>query len=228
MEGKIYLNTELFPEGHKLEEFVWSARLMPGKGLFFDFALESGEYDSSDQDFDYDSEADVVGIWNQRGWWRNSHQCWISSVEEDEDTGFCVGDEQNKLDFKLLDKEKFFADPAEGFFDRDERAFRAFIIAYDSVGDHEIAFARTGNGLYTIDWKGKIALLNESDIEFDYDFSVNINSITFSGIRFPARLSIDEAKQELAKYVSDIEDYKIVDYRKDPRHFPEPRFIPID
>jgi hypothetical protein len=224
MDGKIFLNSNLFPDGHKLTKFNWTARLIPNAGLYFDFDIESEIYSN---DYNDDTKEEGSQIWDYKGMWANSGACWISSTTEWA-TGFLVGSSQELFSFDLLDQAKYQTDPIDKYWENEDRCFEAYILDHDYVGGHSIELKKQESGLYSVNWAGKIALLNSSDIEFDYDFLVEATDIKFDGIRFPEHLLIEEAKEELKKYVVDINQFKILSFHTDPRYLPEPRFVRND
>lgn len=226
MKGRIFLNTRLFPEGHALTKFRWSARLFPGSGLFFDFDIQSEPYCS---DYEGELQDEYRFLWESKELWANAGSCWIDSTGKWE-TGFLVGDSANPFSFDQLDSIKYYPDPLdplETYWENEERSFAANILDHDYVGGHSIGFKKQATGLYAIDWTGKIAITNQGDFEFDHDFVVEASEVVFHGIRFPSKLDLSEARAELAKYVVDIDMFSIKTYQTDTRSFPEPRFVPV-
>lgn len=60
-KNRIFFKDNPYPKGHQIKEFVWCARLEAdneGKedGLYFDFHLETDDYDAEDEDEQTDDE----------------------------------------------------------------------------------------------------------------------------------------------------------------------------
>ncbi|RIV20412.1 hypothetical protein DYU11_20405 [Fibrisoma montanum] len=223
MKGRIFLNTGLFPNGHALTKFDWTARLIPGAGLFFDFDIQSEAY-CSDYDGNFEDEDHL--LWESKGMWANSGACWISSTDEWE-TGFLVGNSVEPFTFERLGNASYCPDPLEGYWENEDRSFAAYILDHDFVCGHTIEFEKQESGLYAINWTGKVALSNEGDFEFKYNFLVKASEVKFDGVRFPARMTLDEAREELNRYVVNIDEFTVKNYQADTRYFPEPRFVPL-
>lgn len=114
-----------WPEGHRIIEFVWSGRLDPESGIWFDFHLETEDYYAGDEDDDYvvdeeEEEAEETDWkwidWQSKITWGNYHSCILSSTYwEEGEKGFLVGTKEEKLDFSRLEGKDIIVDPLKSY-----------------------------------------------------------------------------------------------------------------
>lgn len=207
-----------WPEGHKITEFVWSGRIEPESGVWFDFHLETEDYYEGDEDyFKGDAEEEEEGDesnwklidWKSKITWGNYHSCILSSTYWEEEKGFLIGTKEDKLDFNRLVGKKIIVDPLETY-NPEEPAFHIYLLGHDSAADHHIHFYRQiSHDEFSISWKGKIAMSYLYDDEFDFSFEANISKAKFEGIFLPKELSVDEAYHLLSQFVKEPQRFQL-------------------
>jgi hypothetical protein len=182
--GRIWFPGNPWPNGHSLKEFVWSGRLDADGSLWFDFHLESVEYDSEGAPA-FDHEED----WRCPDVWTNTSGCTLSSTEWklEGSKGLFLGDAARPFALSSLATARFTADqaPAGGRYGYDlERppAFWVYLTGHDGVADHRFRFSPTaGRGVYDIEWAGRIALVEVGQTTLDYTFRAGITMARFKG-----------------------------------------------
>jgi hypothetical protein len=172
-QGRIFFIGNPWPEGHPVEEFAWTARLVDDE-LWFDLHLRSADYDS-EREIEYDDDTDYDSDWEAPIVWNNYHRCTLSSTFWGEIGGIRVC----RLDaFSLawLDGRVFELDPADGEVDDDEdHAFHIYLLGHDSVANHRIEFRRQGDSnRFDIHWTGDIAQTYIGHNSLDHRFEATI------------------------------------------------------
>ena len=204
MNGRIHFPGNPWPNGHAVETFAWTARLVPERGLVFDLHLVSASYYAEDTPSEEDVEDDEdEGDWPSRIVWRNYHRCSLSSTKWSDD-GFVVGTRDAPFDAALLAHHTFVVDPlapGETADDRelDDAPIGVYLLGHDSVADHRITFMRRDDGLYDLAWTGRIALTYAGGTEYKYTFTAQIPGIALPAVTWPKALSRADAEAELAR-----------------------------
>lgn len=201
-ESRIHFLNNPYPKGHLLEEFVWSGRLEPNTGIWFDFHLKSKKYSDEDNNEETD-EAD--NDWNSKIVWDNYTNCILSSTFWNDKAGFQVGSKSKKLDFENLVSEVIETDKLprpKSFNISEDPPFHIYLLGHDDCAEHKFQFSKPQKrGFFDITWKGKIALAYSGDYEFKYDFIAEIYQTQFDGIRIPAGISKAEIYSLLKQFV---------------------------
>lgn len=212
--NRIFFKDNPYPKGHRIKKFIWSAHLETGEdkeaGLYFDFHLKTEEYGEEDG-YDEPEDYEHVSDWKAKIAWENFHHCTISSTKWHYG-GIKVADEKQKFDFRSLEGKTIYADtlPIDMSQDYEDRAFHIYLLGHDACADHRIAFVkRNTDGSYNINWKGKIALAYIGEVEFDYEFSAEIENVKFDGIYFSDDISQEEALERLSLYIEDYNDFRL-------------------
>lgn len=211
---RIYFVDNPWPNGHRIARFEWQAHFkyeeeeaLEGKaGLYFDFHLETADYDEDDSEDDLEEEDDEeADDWQAKIVWNNYHSCTLSSEAWD-NKGFRVGSDQAPFDLAALDgmefKIDFLSEKEQEELNLDLTAFDVYLLGHDASAFHEIKFTKTEHQTYQIDWKGKLALVYAGDDEFKYDFHTSISSVSFSGITIPDDITDEAAYILLSRFVS--------------------------
>lgn len=198
--GRVYFPGNPWPDGHPLETFEWSARFVPGSGIWFDFHLETIEFRSIDPPEGYEEppEEDYENErydWECTDLWHNYSRSIISSSFYARDIkdangkpGFLAATPANPLDFsEPLD---LTADPAPEDPNDWPRAFGAYILGHDAVADHRFELTPLkgpgDRGHCSVGWTGKIALVyGGSTLGFAFEFRAEVPRAPFGGIRLP-------------------------------------------
>lgn len=177
-DGRILFPGNPWPEGHPIETFEWTARVVEGE-VWFDLHLQTADYDSEREidDGDEDEESD----WQAAGVWGNYHRCTLSSTYWNEGGGFrvCRLDDFSPA---WLDGKAFEVDPLDGEVDDDDRAFDIYLLGHDSVANHRIEFRRQGaqeDGAdrFDIRWTGDIALTYAGNSALEHRFEATIRGV---------------------------------------------------
>lgn len=206
--NRIFFKDNPYPNGHKIKEFVWSGRFEPETGLWFDFHLETEDYDAEDDTY---IESEEIGKtnWTAKAGWLNFHSCTMSSTNW-HFGGILVGNEENKLDFENLESQKITADelPLSKDFDDDDYSFYIYLLGHDSSANHTITFVKQhSSDIFDIEWNGKIALSYIGDYDFEYDFSASIEKVKFQGFSYDNEFTL----KELNKFVVNSQQFEISD-----------------
>lgn len=214
MKDRIIFHGNPWPDGHRITDFVWSGRLEPDSGIWFDFHLETEEYDAKEPKQEEREKIDERD-WKLQDWksvytWGNHHLCTLSSTFWEEGKGFLVGTKENKLDIHKLSGREFIVDPLETYNSWDS-AFQIYLLGHDSIADHQISFDRqVSPDTFSIKWKGKIAMSYLYDDQFDFSFEANISKATLDGIYLPIEISIEEADHLLSQFVQKPQHFQWV------------------
>lgn len=208
--NRIFFKGNPYPNGHQIEEFVWSGRLKKDRGLIFDFHLLSADYYAEDNS--EEEEDDDKPSWKSKIVWGNYHQCTMSSTYWN-DQGAVVGSPESKMDFNnLLNKELIIdsVQPGEEY-DAEEFAFSIYLLGHDACANHKIAFTKQyDKSTFDIEWKGNIALVYSGGHEFEYSFEAVITKVKFEGIILDKNLSNKTNEELLNKCVVDSSAFEII------------------
>lgn len=174
MNDRIWFEGNPWPEGHGLEEFAWTARVVDGV-VWFDLHLVTVDYDAERM---IEDDPVPYSNWKAAVAWNNFHACTISSTEW-HDGGFPVcalGDYSvESLDGYVA---RVDALPLGEDWDRDDLAFHTYLLGHDAVAGHVIRFVRReGGDRFDIEWEGKIALTYSGEDEFRYRFEARIHDV---------------------------------------------------
>lgn len=207
---RIYFKGNPYPNGHKIEEFIWSGRLIGRKGLIFDFHLVSDSYCAEDVSED---EEQGESWWDSKIVWGNYHQCTMSSTFW-EGNGIIVGTEISQFEFQKLLGQTLNVDSIlqRQDYDHNELAFNIYLLGHDDCAFHKISFTKQlDKSTFDIEWDGKIALSYSGDNEFKYSFESKIRGAKFGGISLDKELSFDENKELLKKCLLDSYNFELID-----------------
>lgn len=207
--NRIYFRDNPYPKGHRIKKFVWSGRLDEDEQLWFDFHLETDDYDAEDNTEDIEEpESD----WKAKIVWGNYHSCTISSNEW-HSGGIKIQSSNEKFDFNTLPQKELTADtfPLETDFDFNDLAFHIYLLGHDSCANHQIKFYKKGNDSFDIEWRGKIALTYGGEDEFKHDFTALVQDVKFDGFYLPKDLGLEKAKAVFDRKLKDIDNYQFVD-----------------
>ena len=208
-QGRITFEGNPWPDGHRLQGFAWTGRLLPRRGVTFELDLRSADYYENDADDFTEEDGEYLGDWKSKSVWGNYHSCIISSCEWGTSDGFLVGTAKKPIDLDELDGFDFHIDklPISG-----EPTFATYLLGHDSVADHRITFKCSEKDdveTYDIGWRGKIALTYGGDTEYRHAFHAAISRVTFDGFRIPNGLDGKSAAHELGRYVVGGEDWTV-------------------
>lgn len=213
MNNRIFFPGNPWPDGHAIKELFWSARLDPETGLWFDLHLESENYyaEDSDQDTAYDDAID--NDWESKLSWSNFHSCTLSSTYWD-NIGFQVASQAAPLDMAVAEGQVFSFDNLPVTAEHYERAFGIYLLGHDGVADHRVCIKKQPlNQVFSLKWSGRIALEYNVGVglaEFDQEFQVNYDSLTFSGIELPDGFAANEAISIANELVSGLGELEFV------------------
>lgn len=188
-----------WPNGHKIEEFEWEARLEEGdagqpKEVWFCMSLLTEDYYAEDSEDENDDE-DVIhpndrkkkkkkgSDWTSKRVWSNYHSCSLSCDDGGHGFRLCTQEQYNPdfLDGREIevDMQRDLMAPTD-----DEPAFSICLLGHDSVGFHRFRFERlTDSDKFKILWSGKIALSYGGQTDFKYDFKAVIGSAKFPKLK---------------------------------------------
>ena len=210
--NKIYFSNSPFTNGHKVIDFVWSARLDENFDLWMDLHLESDNYDEEEEYKDDLDEIDDISEENaEKQLWINYDHAIISSTYWN-NKGIKIENEA-QLDFNQLNRKTFEIDPLPVNLDESENlAFGISMLGNDTVAQHEITFLDTEEfGVFDIKWKGKVANTYLGENEFNYDFYVYMKNIKFSGIKIDQTLEKDKVLAFFQSKITHFEDFELVE-----------------
>jgi len=198
-----------WPNGHAIKELIWSARLDPENGLWFDLHLESDDYYAEDEDEEGEEEEDEdASDWESKIVWSNYHSCILSSTYWGH-RGFLAATKDRPLDFSSLGERSFKLDPLPPPDEVFDRAFGIYLLGHDGAADHHIRFTPQGStSNYLLDWRGKIALEYAGSDVFEYAFHATYDHLAFEGIRLPDGASETDAMALLNSLVDNIGQLK--------------------
>ena len=210
--NKIYISNSPFTNGHKIVDFVWSARLDEDFELWMDFHLETDKYDEEEEYKDDLDEIDDISEENaEKQLWINYDHCTISSTFWN-NKGIKIENFKD-LDFNNLNNKTILVDELPvNLENTKDLAFGISMLGNDTIANHEITFIDTKEvGVFDIKWKGKIANTYLGETDFDYDFYVYMKNIRFAGIKINPSL---EKKQVVEFFKSNsihFADFELID-----------------
>ncbi len=210
--SRIYFVDNPYPNGHKIKEFKWSIKLIPSKGLWFDFHLVTENYYAEDVEDDIDDDHEAESDWDSKIVWTNYHRCTMSS-DNWHSGGFLGGTEKDKFNFNGDNKHFFHLDKLprpEGFDINDDPVFCIYLLGHDECSDHKIIFTKDGVDKFRINWKGKIALSYTGNYDFDYSFLTEITDVEIPEIQCPNNLTDNEIELLLSKYSVGYKNLNVV------------------
>ena len=210
--NKIYFSNSPFINGHKVRDFVWSARLDQNFELWMDLHLETDNYDEEEEYKDDLDEIDDISEENaEKQLWINYDHCIISSTYW-HNKGIKIANVE-QLDFIDLNKKTYEIDQLPVDLEKPEDlAFGIYMLGNDTVAQHEITFLDTDDfGIFDIKWKGKVANTYLGENEFDYDFYVYMKNIKFNGIKIDQSLERDKVIEFFQSKMSQFEDFELIE-----------------
>lgn len=210
--NKIYISNSPFTNGHKIVDFVWSARLDENFELWMDFHLETDKYDEEEEYKDDLDEIDDISEENaEKQLWINYDHCTISSTFW-KNKGFKI-DHSNGLDFSNLNNKTFYVDELPVNLEKTEDlAFGISMLGNDTIAQHEITFIDTNEiSIFDIKWKGKIANTYLGDSDFNYDFYVYMKNIRFAGIIIHQNLEKKQVEEFFKSNLSYFNDFELIE-----------------
>jgi hypothetical protein len=198
-QARIFFRGNPWPRGHRVKKFVWTGRLEPETGLWFDFHLESADYDEGDRE---EQDERDRSDWRSKGVWSNYGNATISSTMWGGARGFLAATTRKPLEWSRLTG-RTFRTPVESLeddeVDEESRAFEAYLLGHDAVSAHRVLFGRGPS----IDWSGRIALRYAGERQYRHRFATHIPKATFGGVSRPEGMPPREAQALLAKLVPD-------------------------
>ncbi|WP_129055767.1 MULTISPECIES: hypothetical protein [unclassified Chryseobacterium] len=148
--SKIYFIDNPYPNGHRIETFIWSGRIDEYGFIWFDFHLKTENYYANDDENDEDEEKEdeTLSDWDSKIVWGNYHACTLSSNYWGEQRGIRISKPGEKLNFDAVVQNNLFSNdlPTEHHFDDDDLAFNIYLLGHDSCADHQISFQKQKMG----------------------------------------------------------------------------------
>ncbi len=210
--NKIYFSNSPFINGHKVIDFVWSARLDHNFELWMDLHLETDNYDEEEEYKDDLDEIDDISEENaEKQLWINYDHCIISSTYW-QNKGIKI-ENIHQLDFNDLNTKTYEIDALPVDLEKPENlAFGISMLGNDTVAQHEITFLDTEDfGVFDIKWKGKIANTYLGENEFDYDFYVYMKNIKFAGIKIDESLEKEKVLTFFQSKIAHFNDFELIE-----------------
>ncbi len=203
MPNRIYFLNNPYPNGHLIKEFVWTGRIIPDKGIYFDFHLETEEYCKETPRNNPDEDID----WESPGVWENYGQCTISSYFYGNE-GILIGSKDKPFNFQEICNSVIYADTLTNAKEliKQDTGFHIYILGHDSCANHRFELIGKDKK-HSIKWSGKIALSYAGQNEYKYDFQAIINDVTFSGFKSSPNHSKEDNIAYLRKSIIDFEKY---------------------
>ncbi|NOU70290.1 hypothetical protein GC098_02360 [Paenibacillus sp. LMG 31458] len=206
MTNKITFKDNPWKAGHRILNFIWSGHINED-GLWFDFHLESADYDEENNELDSQDDEEVSD-WQAKIVWNNYHNCTLSSTYWGEASGFQVGKELNQFDIRKLGSKVYDVDPLSKY-DFDNPSFNIYLLGHDSVAEHRIHFSENELNKFDIKWEGKIALTYAGQNEFLHSFEANLLNVSFQGFDIPEEVPDKRALELLEIFTVESEIYTI-------------------
>ena len=207
MNNRIFFKGNPFPGGHAVTAFRWSGRLDPQRGLFFDFYLETDNYNAEYKSSDATEE---LPDWVSKIVWNNYHRCTIASKEKGHE-GILVATPSSPISFEGAGGFQLSADLLPLDYYDPTLAFGIYLLGHDTCAHHHITISPLANHQYNINWKGSIALTYAGEEDFDHSFEALLCDVAFDGIYYPQTLTPDEARQLLGRVVVDAGRFRLED-----------------
>ena len=212
--GRIVFPGNPWPRGHEIKDFVWSGRLVPESGIWFDFHLVSADYHAEDDpDADDEEEPDDLSDWESKSAWCNFWSCRLSSTywaEETEgaDTGVLIGTRSAPLD--LRSPLRFRCDTEPHDPNDWPRPFAIYLQGHDAVGHHEFSIEPVvASDAFGIEWKARVASIYGGADEYEHELIATIPRAVFSGIWIPEGIGESEALAVASPYLAHPEGFRI-------------------
>jgi hypothetical protein len=202
--NRIIFKDNPYPAGHLIKEIRWSGRLEAGRGLIFDFHLETEDYSHNQPDVNEASEEKDLSDWYSKQVWQNYHSCTMSSLAWGS-SGILAASADSPFDFSSRFPLKLSVDPLPlpDDVEWDDLALGIYLLGHDACAGHKINIESVMDNKYNIHWTGKIALAYVGEADFNYEFDVELYDIPFDGIYYPQQWSQNEARAMLATLVND-------------------------
>ncbi|MGH1433439.1 MAG: hypothetical protein ACRBG0_03165 [Lewinella sp.] len=212
---RIFFKNNPYPNGHRIQEFCWSGRLIKERGLVFDFHLVTENYYEEDDSDEEEEEAN--SDWESKMAWGNFHQCTMSSTFWN-GNGAVVGTIGKPLDFSKLLGKTIIIDPLPDVNKYNPQAFALdiYLLGHDKCANHNITFTKQHNtSTFDIEWRGNIALFYSGDNEFKYSFETKIRKVNFAGIHLDKRLNLAANTTLLRACSLGIKTFELLDGKFD-------------
>jgi len=210
--GTIRFPGNPWPNGHRIDEFVWSGHISES-GLVFDLHLRTERYYADDPE-DEPDEAEGLGDWQSKRCWGNYHRCILSSTYWNErGRGVTVGTCAYPFDVDALSREPLCLEgyPDQMGYEYDELAFQIYLLGHDAVADHTIRFhPPDASGKRAISWSGRIALIYSGVETYEHEFAAEILPTDFRGFSIPEGMDATKAWKLLRDFVTDTGRYRLV------------------
>lgn len=206
MTNKITFKDNPWKDGHRILNFIWSGHINED-GLWFDFHLESADYDEENNELDSQDDEEVSD-WKAKIVWNNYHSCTLSSTYWGEASGFQVGKVLNQFDIRKLGSKVYNVDPLSKY-DFDNPSFNIYLLGHDSVAEHRVHFSEKELNQFDIKWEGKIALTYAGQNEFLHSFEANLLNVSFQGFEIPEEVPDNRALELLETFTVNSEFYSI-------------------
>jgi hypothetical protein len=224
--GRIYFPGNPWPRGHEIVEFVWSARVERGTGIWFDFHLLTENYYAADDrgreravedEYAYQEDLGPSGPdanWTSDILWYNHHYCRMSSTEIGQ--GFLAATKDEPLDMTALTRKTFEFDklplrlkPPKAFeYLRPPCPFNIYLLGHDEVSRHRVKFRQErGKRTYAINWTGRIASIYSGSFAFKHTFEAKLTNVRFAGIVFPQDTPLQQAQVLVAPFVNGVRTF---------------------
>ncbi|PAX99952.1 hypothetical protein CKO50_18030 [Pseudoalteromonas sp. HM-SA03] len=176
--NRICFKDNPWPEGHPIEEFIWSAKVVDDH-VWFDLHLKSADYYAEREIEDDDDSFKYPSDWKAPIVWYNYHCCTLSSNYW-HDGGFRIC-RVEKYTPDILDGLEVLIDPnPDASSDIEDCAFHIYLLGHDAVGKHRIRFDRIGDSMqFKITWLGAIALVYSGDYDFRHEFAAILAEVEF-------------------------------------------------
>jgi hypothetical protein len=205
-ESRITFIDNPWPGGHAIEEFVFDFELLDEK-LYLHLHLKTVNYFAEDPSYfdemsDEDEDEDESD-WDAKVVWGNYHRCTLSSTKWG-DGGQLIGSVDAPFTFGSLTDVSFSSDPEPVDFDK-EPNFGIYLLGHDRAAAHDIRiFGDVINGVFDIDWSGRIALYYAGEEDFNHRFDAKIRGVRFGGIRCDGQTE-SAARAMLSQVLTDTE-----------------------
>ena len=197
MQGRIFFEGSPWPEGHAVAEVEFSANLSE-KGVSLNLHLGTEDYflardiKTEDEDGVPLPEYGDLPAWEHPSVWYNYHACKISNTFwSSGPSPIMLSKPGERFSIKDLSGRVFKIDPVpkledgradpEFHWEHDDLHFHTYLLGHDAVADHEISFKQIKDGLFDIDWSGRVAMAYVGDYDFRYKFRAQLKDVPFLG-----------------------------------------------
>jgi hypothetical protein len=212
MVGRIFFPGNPWPEGHAIDQFELLG-LLDRSGVRLLLHLRSAAY-NAEREIERDEDDEPDSAWDAPAVWTNYGSCILSATHWgiEPGSGFAAVDPGRRFSVTDLAGRAFRVDPEDGdtLSHADEtHVFRLYLLGHDTAMDHRIVFSKTANGLFDIDWSGRIALTYVGSRTLGHTFRAALRDVPFSGIVAPS-FTAEEAMRALAEDVSDATTFTLL------------------